>query len=469
MRVKFLRAAVLALGLFGLAPLAVAQEGGFGSPSLMPVSSNPRLSSIPSEEGYGYRRASWQDDNRPQDLPPPATPQDYPGPTPAEPAIGAGVGHGDGVGCGCQGGAPSILGGYSQGTSAWSDGSCSSGSCYGNEFGNYGCGGCAPPRCGIFGSAGALFLSKGGDDFNQLSFNDADPAGVLLSTQNSAMETFVGGQFEVGYWFSPSWGISATYWGAWGPDQTTTVDAANLGGGNLNTVFDFGALNIGATNVNTLFDGAQRHALTRSYDLNNVEISLVQGSYYNNSGSFGVGFLAGARWFQYGESFLYQSSDADLALNTGVDDVNYFTRTTNDLIGFQVGARVNYQPWQRLRFFAAPKFGIYNNQINLDSTISGPGGVAVVGPGNVFAGQAYDIHSSVNDVAFLGEIGVGADINITQYWALTVGYRAVTATGIAQPFEQIPQNFAGLNDAADINRNGSVLIHGAYAGVSYNY
>jgi hypothetical protein len=234
-------------------------------------------------------------------------------------------------------------------------------------------------------------------------------------------------------------------------------------------VFDFGALNIGATNVNTLYDGAQQHSLIRSYDVQNVEISMLQSSFYNNSCRFGVGFLAGVRWFRYGEAFNYQSSDADLSLNTGVDDVSYQTSTTNDLIGFQVGARANYQPWKRLRFFAAPKFGIYNNNINLVSTISGPGGVAVVGPGNVFAGQAYDIRSSVNDVAFLGEVSVGADINITQYWALTVGYRAVTATGIAQPFEQIPQNFAGLNDAALINRNNSVLIHGAYAGVSYNY
>ena len=109
------RAAVLALGLFGLAPLAVAQEGGFGSPSLLPVSGNPRLSSIPSEEGHGYRRASWQDDQRSQELPPPATPSDYPAPTPADPVIGSGVGSD----CGCQGGAPSILGGYGYGASAW--------------------------------------------------------------------------------------------------------------------------------------------------------------------------------------------------------------------------------------------------------------------------------------------------------------------------------------------------------------
>lgn len=460
MRVKFLRAAALALGLFGLAPLAVAQQGAFSSPSLLPVTRNPRLSA--PDEGYGHRSVSWQDDNRPQDLPPPATPSDYPAPAHADSPIGGGISGN----CNCLGGPASIYGGYEQGQNAWSD-SCSSGTC-GPTYAGYGYG-CGPMHCGFFGSAGVLFMTKGGDDFNQLSFNDADPAGAVLTTQNSRMETAIGGQFEAGYWFSPNWGISASYWGLWGPSQTTTVDAASLGGGNLNTVFDFGALNIGATNVNTLFDGAQRHSLTRSYDFNNVEISVLQGSYYNNSGSLGVGLLAGARWFQYGESFLYQSSDADLALNTGADDVNYFTRTTNDLIGFQVGARINYQPWQRLRFFAAPKFGIYNNNINLDSTISGPGGVAVVGPGNVFAGQAYDIHSSVNDVAFLGEIGVGADIYITQYWALTVGYRAVTATGIAQPFEQIPQNFAGLNDAALINRNGSVLIHGAYAGVSYNY
>lgn len=458
MRVKFLCAAALALGLMGLAPMAGAQEGGFGSPSLLPVTRNPRLTQTPNE-GYGYRNVSWQDEHKSQDLPPPATPGDYPLTAPGDAPIGGGIAGN----CGCNQGAPSIYGGYQQGADAWSS-TCSDGSCYSGY--SYGC---CVPRCGFFGSVGGLIMTKGSDDFNQLSFNDADPAGAVLTTQNSRMETVGGGQFEAGYWITQNWGVGVTYWGLWGPAQTTTVDAASLGGGNLNTVFDFGALNIGATGVNSLYDGAQRHSLTRSYDVQNVEINMLQSSFYNNSGRFGVGFLAGARWFRYGEAFNYQSSDADLALNTGVDDVSYFTQTTNDLIGFQVGARANYQPWQRLRLFAAPKFGIYNNNINLVSTISGPGGVAVVGPGNVFAGQAYDIRSSVNDVAFLGEVSVGADINITQYWALTVGYRAVTATGIAQPFEQIPQNFAGLNDAALINRNGSVLIHGAYAGVSYNY
>jgi hypothetical protein len=459
MRVKFLRAAVLSLGLMGLAPFACAQEGGFGSPSLLPVSKNPRLAQTPSE-GYGYRNVSWQDEHKSQELPPPATPSDYPVPTPAmDHAVGSGV-SGD-----CLSGNPSLQGGYQQGSNAWLD-SCGSGNCYPETFA---CNSCGPYHCGWFGSVGGLIMTKGGDDFAQLSFNDLDPAGAAITTQDSRMETVGGGQFEFGRWMSPNWGIGFTYWGVWGPSQTTTVDAASLGGGNLNTVFDFGALNIGATNVNTLYDGAQRHALTRSFDFHNVEINLFQGSYYNNSGRLGVGLMAGPRWFRYREGFNYQSTDVDGAFNAGLDDVNYQTTTTNDLIGFQVGARINYQPWQRLRLFAAPKFGIYNNNINLDSTIGGPGGLAVVGPGNVFVGQAYDIHSSVNDVAFLGEIGVGADINITQYWALTVGYRAVTATGIAQPFEQIPQNFAGLNDAADINRNGSVLIHGAYAGVSYNY
>jgi hypothetical protein len=453
MRVKFLRAAVLALGLMGLAPLAVAQEGGFGSPSLLPVSGTPRLSSASSAN---YRGVSWQDEARSQDLPPPAAPLEY---SKDGPAIGSGVPAYGGAGD------PNIMGGYPYGASAWS-GSCGSDSsaCLPNCFD---C--CVPCNCGWFGGFGGLILTKGRDDFNQLSFNDADPAGALLTTQDSRMETYGGLQVDFGRWITPNWGVGVTYWGSWGPARTTTVDAASIAPNSLNTVFDFSALNIGATNVNSLYDDAAMHALVRSYTFHNVEISLFQANYYNSSGRLGVGLMVGPRWFRYREGFDYLSSDLDPLLNTGLDDVSYQTTTTNDLIGFQAGARINYQATQRVRLFAAPKFGIYNNHIRLDSRIAGPGGVAVVGPGNVFAGQAYDIHTTVNDVAFLGEIGVGVDVNITQYWALTVGYRAVTATGIAQPFAQIPQNFAGLNDAADINRTGSVLLHGAYAGVSYNF
>lgn len=477
MRVKFLSAAVLALGLMGLAPIATAQEGGFGSPSLLPVSRNPRLSSTQSDRD-DYRSVSWQDKN--QDLPPPAPASDYPAPTPADPAIGAGVSGN------CAGGNNGILGGYSSGASAWSDGSCGGAGGYGDAYatsgdysscagfwGGSGPGGCAygrGPRCGYFGSIGGMVMTKGRDDFNQLSFNDLDPAGAVLTTQNSRMETFGGGTFEFGKWIDGTgWGIGATYWGVWGPTQTTTVNSASLGGGNLNTVFDFGALNIGATGVNSLYDAATVHQLSRSYAVNNLEINMFQSGCYTSSGKLGVGMMFGPRWFRYREGFNYQSSDADALLNTGLDDVAYQTTTNNDLIGFQAGARINYQPHARTRFFAAPKFGLYNNHISLDSSIGGPGGLAVVGPGNVFAGQAYDIHTSANQVAFLGEIGVGADIYITQCWALTVGYRAVTACGVAQPFNQIPQNFAGLNDAADINRSGCVLIHGAYAGLNYNF
>jgi hypothetical protein len=49
------------------------------------------------------------------------------------------------------------------------------------------------------------------------------------------------------------------------------------------------------------------------------------------------------------------------------------------------------------------------------------------------------------------------------------GYRALAVTGIALPSAQIPNNFEDVFGVAQIDSNGSMILHGAFLGVEYNY
>jgi hypothetical protein len=95
--------------------------------------------------------------------------------------------------------------------------------------------------------------------------------------------------------------------------------------------------------------------------------------------------------------------------------------------------------------------------------ISGNNGVAVVGAGPN-AGREYLINSSANRLAFIGEFDLGCKYHVTQRLRLTAGYRVVAISGVAHGMSQVFPRFAGIQDVEAIDSNGSLLLHGGYAG-----
>ncbi len=318
------------------------------------------------------------------------------------------------------------------------------------------------------GEIRGLFMTWERPNFGQLSFDDTNLLGQVLSTHTELGRWFGGAEFRLGRRILDHTMIEAGYWGIYPSQRSSTVLAADLVG-NLNTVFDFSPLNIGATNVNTLFDAAQAHRVQRDFEIHNLELHLLhRRSAHREWVSFG--YLAGVRYFQFREGFSYASADTSPFF--GVDPANevyYDIDVENHLVGFQMGvdALAQAHPFLALRF--ASRFGIYGNQIDHHSHIRNVNGTAVVGPGNPLAGSSFDISSDSTRTSFLGELDTAVMFTLPHQWSLSLGYRAIAVSGIAWSTEQIPANFADLPGVADVDANATLVVHGAYLGVERSW
>ena len=121
-----------------------------------------------------------------------------------------------------------------------------------------------------------------------------------------------------------------------------------------------------------------------------------------------------------------------------------------------------------LHLHAGTKFGLYGNAINHRSQIYGPNGSAYVsfGPNT---GEEFDVDSSASEVAFLGELDLGMTVYFTRRFTGSLGYRIVAVNNVAVATDQIPRHFAGIQDVIDFDSHSSLVLHGAYATLGYNW
>lgn len=453
MKVSRSKSVLLALGLASGAVWPVYAGEGYRSPSLLPMPSMEANPSYGVQQTAAFRRFEAEEARPlPGASQPMLTSADGQAPLPApqlaEPASPYEAARG---------------GAWVDDTYGYSDGSCESGDCAG--FGECYVP-CQPCTCWWAG-ANFLYMGRDREDFQQLSFDDTDLVGSVLNTDSADMNWSPGFEVSLGRWFcGGAWGIEAKYWGIFADNQEETVLASNMPG-NLNTVFDFQPLNIGATNVNGLYDAAQAHRVRRDWQFHNVELNWLQGYGYSGR-ALNVGLIGGVRYFRFDEGFQYASADQNPVF--GADPANeayYDIDVENHLIGLQMGANASYDVTSRFRLRATPKIGVFNNHISQSQRIYNINGVAVVGPGNPLAGQAYDINTSKDDVSFLAEIDLGFDYRISRHWSLNAGYRAVALTGVAFATTQIPRNFADIPGAEDIDNDESLILHGGYLGATF--
>ena len=78
---------------------------------------------------------------------------------------------------------------------------------------------------------------------------------------------------------------------------------------------------------------------------------------------------------------------------------------------------------------------------------------------------------TAEDVAFLGDLFAGVSYDLTQCWRITCGYRATVASGVALATSQIPRDaeFANMVYSPTLDSNDSLVLHGGYAGLEFNW
>jgi hypothetical protein len=290
---------------------------------------------------------------------------------------------------------------------------------------------------------------------------------------------FTGGfEIHVGRYIDDCWALEAVYWRLKPNDQFAHLFASDVAG-NVDSPFDFDFLEYdngtGALPAGNYFDDAQVLRIVREYEYNNVELNLFRRPFvWTNHKCRPVrfGLLAGVRYMQVKELIDF---DADVANDAFGDDmVNelfYGIEMENHLVGLQAGGQLDYCLANRLSLNVGSKLGIYGNHIKHRQSLWGGAGNAVISAASPlgFAGSAYGSDTSKNHVAFIGELVTGLSYDLNACWRVSGGYRAVVLSGVALPTGQIPTRFDDLAAVDDINSSDCLVLHGAYAGLEFNW
>lgn len=349
-------------------------------------------------------------------------------------------------------------------------GSCSSGTCGGGaiQYANYGNGIGGSWFAGVYG----LIMGRTDSRNVNLGYSADAPATTVFRTGDAFQEYAGGGEVRFGRCISPCWAFEVVYWGLF-PDQARATTFNRDYSGMLSSSIGFDNLlydnGTGANSVQTYYGTPTRAALayrlTRSWEVQNVELNFLRIP-VNQSGCVNYELLAGVRYLKLNDGFIWETDYANEMFGDDLaNELCYHIDIDNQLLGFQLGGRMDYYVKPNLSVHLGSKLGIYNNRVSHFQRIYG-------GNGNAYSstsGQDYVIDERVNKVAFLGELFAGASYDIGCRWRLTGGYRAVSLCGVALSTDQIPRDrdFGTMPTMPVTNADSCLLLHGAYFGAEF--
>lgn len=362
-----------------------------------------------------------------------------------------------------------------------------------------------------FGGVYGLIMDRVDSDNVYFAMDPGLPSRLYLSSRDASMSSAGGVEARIGKTFDCCrWGLEFVYWQLFPDDEFASVSVNNVLAPTMYMTTDYQDvyLNYGGgpdTIANYFNDGSiQTMEIRRSFDYQNFEINLLSGplspapSCCNDCGDGGcggglcglsgrcgrgrygancgppqrwqAGWLFGFRYFRIDEGFMLGVDNGDGFLdytyNGGDEEFFHQIDTTNDLYGFQLGLNLNYCLSKCLQLEFGSKMGFYANHITNYQRIFNTTGPAYVNPG---AARDYTVNSSRDDIAFLGELRAGVGYKLGCHWRLTGGYRAVAASNVALPLDQLPvgRTLGSLDYAHKINHDASLILHGAYAGLEF--
>ncbi|MBN1909911.1 MAG: hypothetical protein JW818_09245 [Pirellulales bacterium] len=315
--------------------------------------------------------------------------------------------------------------------------------------------------------ASAQWLMMGRDKPNRL-YTSAENGAEEHQLYEYSMDWKSGGEIRFGRRFCCGlWALEATYWML---DPMTSFTSFTIPAGTLVTPMDVQRLQFTGETGDAIFDGSPEHRVWRRSEFQNLEINLLRRDLGGmQSMPWNVEWTMGVRYFRFEDGFRFGALRAGGAWggNGGADEAYITDNIKNSLVGFQFGFDVRSNSWHNLELFFTPQFGIYNNRIeNLFQIYRGDGDI----PTPTVATGTYPVRSARNVLSFLSEIDMGVRWRISPRWSAQAGYRIVVATGIGLSDAQVPQYY--LVDIPEINRidyNGELILHGAYAGISFNF
>ncbi len=348
--------------------------------------------------------------------------------------------------------------------------------CQGANGDEGGCGGnCCQPW---YVNMRALYMTR--DKPNKV-FTSATQAAQVNQGSFTDVPWTWGGEVTIGRRFGCGcdWALEGTYWGLGQGDS----DGGPGIPGPYVTPMTFGLTDMlgttggagtgGAQTANQWFDGSPDHHIFRTFEVQNVEANLLRTNICGCECSCAsVDFLMGVRWFRFRDTFELEATRAADGSAYAGDEICLHDNITNDLVGFQMGFNANYRFADCWKVFLTPKFGIYNNHMNLDYNLyatSKATGTQYQGSSQTYANPNYPVHTSADGFSFLTQVDLGLDWQITRHISAEAGYRVVAATGIGLSDNQVPYFGNDTQAIGDIDHNGSLVVHGLFTGLSITW
>jgi hypothetical protein len=297
----------------------------------------------------------------------------------------------------------------------------------------------------------------GSADFAPLTVDHLDgfplarlgPTGpVALSTEDLRTEFAAGGKYTIGRRIFDCYRVEGTYLGfhSWNDQRlVTNNDPFALGGtGNLSTFLS------GFADPPTAgLDGANFVAASIRSEFQSGEFNV---RYWGDMppGPLDVSFLVGVRYMRIAEEFQFNSQAALPAPGGTTTDLQ--SDVTNDMWGAQIGIEFAVLVTTRWWFDFDLKGGIFNDRVELTS----------IGDLN---GTSTLITDTRDRTAWVGDLCLTANWQMTPNWVFRAGYQAIFINGVSLAQDQLVSTLFN-NAIGPLNDKGKVAYHGPLLGLS---
>lgn len=295
---------------------------------------------------------------------------------------------------------------------------------------------CYPRRLGWDGpqditfsaAAEAIFLDRSGAASHTV-FTDLVNSSEAFNIRDLGWNYEFGPRITLGANRCDGWGVEASWFLIDGWDS-----AASVTGGLGQFQENFAGFNFG---------DIQEFRVSYASELQNAEVNLRRQM------DGWLTLLAGVRWVELNET---ATVFADEIVLPNQDEVT--TNTTNDLVGFQLGAIASlWSRGERLQLDAIAKAGIYG--VNADQTT-----IDVLGTENA---PGFAVSAGRNGAAFVGEFGLNAVAMVTKHLSVQAGYNVFLLTGLALAPDQWDNTDLTI-PVANIDTQGTLVAHGGTVG-----
>ena len=171
-----------------------------------------------------------------------------------------------------------------------------------------------------------------------------------------------------------------------------------------------------------------------------------------------------------GLTFLSGTADGfedEIGNASGIPDTLTLYRvaqTSNSLNGMQAILQQEVMYYRGIVVNGVLKAGLYHNSAQA-SIFEGYTGVDP-GLGGDTSSYGRTISDSRSRVAYVGSVGLQSNIPLSNHWSLIGGYEATMIHGVALGPEQ---NLGNNGTTYRIDSSGTVLVHGANAGLQFTY